>query len=223
MKTKWNDLWKSLTAACLLAVSPLQAGLLDGQTVSSTNFHGIAPDMTITIGPIDSVVGPGTELTNFGWSGFVNIDFFDTNILITAATDQPFSYFEMLRFVDVVGVIPAFTSVTVNPATNWAGFDETRHYVTSDMIDLNLTALHGLQGQQISLDLATSTLTPGDLNCDGVVNFDDIDPFVLALSDPVWYHAAYPNCNILNGDCNRDGVVNFDDINPFVAIISGGG
>ena len=62
----------------------------------------------------------------------------------------------------------------------------------------------------------------GDLNCDGVVNFDDINPFVLAFSDPAGYHAAYPNCNILNGDCNGDGVVNFDDINPFIAILSGG-
>jgi hypothetical protein len=64
---------------------------------------------------------------------------------------------------------------------------------------------------------------PGDLNCDGVVNFDDINPLVLALSDPAGYQAAYPDCNILNADCNADGVVNFDDINPFVAILSGGG
>jgi hypothetical protein len=63
----------------------------------------------------------------------------------------------------------------------------------------------------------------GDLNCDGVVNFDDINPFVLALSDPTGYQSQYPNCNILNGDCNGDGNVNFDDINPFVAILSGGG
>lgn len=63
--------------------------------------------------------------------------------------------------------------------------------------------------------------TQGDLNCDGVVNFDDINPFVLALSDPGAYQQQYPNCNILNADCNGDGVVDFDDINPFVAILSG--
>ena len=62
----------------------------------------------------------------------------------------------------------------------------------------------------------------GDLNCDGVVNFDDINPFVLALSDPAGYQAAFPNCHILNRDCNGDGYVDFDDINPFVAILSGG-
>jgi hypothetical protein len=62
--------------------------------------------------------------------------------------------------------------------------------------------------------------TPGDLNCDGVIDFDDINPFVLALSDPVAYQAAYPNCNLLNGDCDFDGDVDFDDINAFVALLS---
>jgi subtilisin family serine protease len=64
-------------------------------------------------------------------------------------------------------------------------------------------------------------LLPGDLNCDGVVGFKDINPFVLALSDPVAYQAAFPNCNILNGDINGDGQVNFRDINPFVALLTG--
>ncbi len=56
---------------------------------------------------------------------------------------------------------------------------------------------------------------------DGVVNFDDINPFVLALSDPAGYQTAYPECNLRNGDCDGDGDVDFDDINPFVALLSG--
>jgi Ca2+-binding RTX toxin-like protein len=63
----------------------------------------------------------------------------------------------------------------------------------------------------------------GDLNCDGLVMFEDINPFVMAISDPVAYQAAYPNCNYLNGDCNGDGYVDFADINPFVLLLSGGG
>ena len=62
---------------------------------------------------------------------------------------------------------------------------------------------------------------PGDLNCDSVVNFADINPFVLALTGQGPYEAAFPNCNYLNGDCNADGVVNFADINPFVALLTG--
>ena len=63
----------------------------------------------------------------------------------------------------------------------------------------------------------------GDLNCDGVVNFGDINAFVLALSDPNAYQRAYPNCPLLNGDINADDHVDFGDINPFVALLSGGG
>ncbi len=60
----------------------------------------------------------------------------------------------------------------------------------------------------------------GDLNCDGAVNFADINPFVLALSNPAAYAAAFPNCNTLNGDVNHDGRVDFADINPFVALLA---
>ena len=61
----------------------------------------------------------------------------------------------------------------------------------------------------------------GDVNCDGNVNAFDIDPFVLALSDPAGYAAAYPECNLLTADCNGDGDVNSFDIDPFVALLTG--
>ncbi len=75
---------------------------------------------------------------------------------------------------------------------------------------------------------AQGTCTPGmcppsagDLNCDGAVNFNDINPFVLALVGPGPYYAAYPNCNVNNADCNHDGRVDFEDINPFVELLIG--
>ena len=61
----------------------------------------------------------------------------------------------------------------------------------------------------------------GDLNCDGTVDFGDINPFVQALSDPTGYQQQHPDCNIQNGDINADGRVDFADINPFVALLSG--
>jgi hypothetical protein len=57
----------------------------------------------------------------------------------------------------------------------------------------------------------------GDVNCDGRLDFGDINPFVLALSNPAAYAATFPDCPLSQADCNRDGVVNFGDINPFVA------
>jgi hypothetical protein len=62
----------------------------------------------------------------------------------------------------------------------------------------------------------------GDMNCDGIVDFRDINPFVLGLSDPSGYAAVFPDCDIRNGDCNGDAAVDFKDINPFVAILAGG-
>jgi hypothetical protein len=64
-------------------------------------------------------------------------------------------------------------------------------------------------------------IVAGDVNCDGSVNFGDINPFVLLMSNPTLWQSTYPDCLILNGDCNLDGSVNFGDINPFVALLTG--
>jgi hypothetical protein len=55
----------------------------------------------------------------------------------------------------------------------------------------------------------------GDTNCDGVVSFKDINPFVAILS-------GVTPCRAANADCNNDGQINFKDINAFVALLSGG-
>jgi parallel beta-helix repeat protein len=60
----------------------------------------------------------------------------------------------------------------------------------------------------------------GDLNCDGLVNVGDINPFVLALSKPALYELTYPGCPFENRDINGDGALDFSDINPFVALLS---
>ncbi len=62
----------------------------------------------------------------------------------------------------------------------------------------------------------------GDLNCDGVVSVGDINPFVLALTDPVAYAVAFPGCDPLNGDFTDDGTLSVGDINGFVAAVTGG-
>ncbi|MGE0480855.1 MAG: dockerin type I repeat-containing protein [Phycisphaerae bacterium] len=62
---------------------------------------------------------------------------------------------------------------------------------------------------------------PGDLNCDGVVNNFDIDPFVLALTDAAAYADAFPECDATNADVNGDGLVNNFDVDAFVALLGG--
>jgi hypothetical protein len=63
----------------------------------------------------------------------------------------------------------------------------------------------------------------GDLNCDGQINFGDINPFVLYLSNFATWQAAYAGCNPANGDINCDGTYgqgSFGDINPFVSVMT---
>ena len=54
----------------------------------------------------------------------------------------------------------------------------------------------------------------GDVNMDGIINFLDISPFILALSSPGGAPAE--------ADCNCDGIVNFLDIAPFINKLAGG-
>ena len=58
-------------------------------------------------------------------------------------------------------------------------------------------------------------ITHGDVNLDGVVNFLDISPFIIALTlgNMGEFQAQ--------ADCNGDGEVNFFDISPFIRILAG--
>lgn len=51
----------------------------------------------------------------------------------------------------------------------------------------------------------------GDLNQDGDVNFSDISPFIVILTNGGFLKAA---------DTNQDGEVNFFDISPFIVLIA---
>jgi hypothetical protein len=62
----------------------------------------------------------------------------------------------------------------------------------------------------------------GDLNCDGLVNAFDIDPFIIALTMPSHYGRYYPDCNWMLADCNGDGFVDAFDIDPFIACLTTG-
>jgi hypothetical protein len=90
--------------------------------------------------------------------------------------------------------------------------------------DIDALDLYGIGQPRGSLAAQHGIRAPrGDLNCDGIVSFDDISQFALALAAPDAYQAANPHCDHLNGDCDYDGDVDFDDINGFVALLSEGG
>jgi glucose/arabinose dehydrogenase len=76
-------------------------------------------------------------------------------------------------------------------------------------------------GAVTSTGVDLTVVLAGDVNCNGVLGFDDINPFVLRLTNPAGYAAAYPACSDAHSDVNRNGVVGFDDINPFVTLLTG--
>ncbi len=59
----------------------------------------------------------------------------------------------------------------------------------------------------------------GDCDCDRDIDYFDIDPFILALSNPSAYDANYPNCSRYNADADMDGDIDFFDIDPFIALV----
>ncbi len=97
-------------------------------------------------------------------------------------------------------------------------YTQTYHAGVYDVVITNVCG-------SVTSELATLTVTLGaglgDLNCDGAIDFDDIDPFVTALGGEGPYQSAYPACLWLNADCNDDGAVDFDDIDAFVALLAG--
>lgn len=59
---------------------------------------------------------------------------------------------------------------------------------------------------------------PGDLNCDTVVDFADISPFIAAIKAGPTVPGQWPwPCPWLNGDMNGDARVDFADISGFIA------
>jgi subtilisin family serine protease len=102
----------------------------------------------------------------------------------------------------------------------YAAAQDCNHNSVPDLDDLVFGGSTDVNGNGIP-DECESV---GDLNCDGVVDFGDINPFVLYLSQYAVWLATYPGCDPTNGDINGDGIygaASFGDINPFVALLSG--
>jgi hypothetical protein len=100
-------------------------------------------------------------------------------------------------------------------------------YVVIDIdgLDVTLTWKQRVAANNYpALEAWSYTVPPnvGDTNCDGVVDFDDINPFVAALVDREGYESQYPGCPWLTGDIDGSETVDFDDINPFVACLVAG-
>jgi len=105
-------------------------------------------------------------------------------------------------------------NIAPDGATDWDNLDEAANY------DLSCDMNGDLKVDYCDVIAVQKIMGLGDLNCDGKMNNFDIDPFVLALTNPAGYAAKYPNCYRDRADVNCDGAVNNFDIDPFVALLT---
>jgi hypothetical protein len=127
--------------------------------------------------------------------------------------------------VKQVIVLPGAGQVTVEFAHPEEGGYEPVGVVSDALVEVGfiLTAYDAVTVSAEMEIVPADAPTIGDLNCDGSIDVFDIDPFVLALTNPEAYAAAYPDCDHMLADINGDGAVNAFDIDPFVILLSGGG
>ncbi len=137
------------------AASLSHAAVLDGQTIGYNYLFPSVGDVIYDPGPI--VVGPGVELPALYsvFSDVATADFSDTNILFDYYTNANWATgsFNGFRVWDINGVIPAFTSVTVNPATNMVGFSAANITFDADNIYVNWQGLAMNPSTIVSLDI----------------------------------------------------------------------
>ncbi len=117
------------------------------------------------------------------------------------------------------------------PCTTWIGANDWSWDCTDGNAHIDFLALvagtyfypvysAGAQGPYQVTFTATGGALRGDVNCDGIVNPFDIDPFVQCLvsGTPT---APCTDCSM--ADINGDGIINPFDIDPFVQCIIDGG
>jgi hypothetical protein len=160
----------SIVLALLIILLPLDAlanPLFLGQTVELTYYAPSTSD--VYRGPWTAVVGDGVEFSYvlgcFSGASCVDVDLSDTNILVTMHyVNEPGNFtpypFNGIRIYDLNGMIPDFTSVSINPATNMAGFGAPRLTFDSNNIWLNFESLIGTSTTIVSLDVVGATDFP---------------------------------------------------------------
>jgi hypothetical protein len=76
------------------------------------------------------------------------------------------------------------------------------------------------RGGRIYKIVPDGELAKGDLNGNGVIDAEDIEPFILALFDRAQYLINFPDINPdVTGDFNCDGVMDTEDIEGFIIVL----
>ncbi len=168
---------------------------------------------------------PGNHGSEFGGSDWAN----GSPAILLDPTGDPHVYSKSFTNIPPANYEFKFTKFGTWDSISWdARSVGTANWAYSiadatEVITFTVDNFHGRVKYEI---VATPTGCPGDSNCDGAIDFDDIDFFVAALSgEQAWIdlHIATfgqaPTCPYSNNDVDGIGGVTFDDIDPFVAVI----
>ena len=145
----------ALAASALLVSGTANAQSFDGATL---NYQYYFPNSASPYGGADNgpfVAGAGVEVTNIA-DGMGTLDISGSNILVDFSSDSAFNgaAFNGWVLTDETDSLTAILGVTINPATNMAGFSLSNLSWTGDSISVNWQGLGFNPGTFVSLDVS---------------------------------------------------------------------
>lgn len=146
---------RNLALAALISLAfvtvPAHAGFL-GHTIDADYRNPTIGTIHTNFAPL--VVGAGLEYGPFGLFG---VDLTDNQIVVSNLLGSQVyflpAHFNGMSFFDVFATIDPILNVTINPATNVAGFDSSRVFFNQDTLWFNMQGLNHEAGQVVVLDV----------------------------------------------------------------------
>jgi hypothetical protein len=231
----------SFYTGCIERIAALPTDPTDGALLglADDDFAAATPSRSVSLYGVDYgtfYVGSNGYIT-FGAGDMQYLESFENHFnlpRISALFDdlnpEAFGTISWKQLADRVAVtwqdVPQWSDPTGNTFQIELFFDGT---ITLSYLDIPAThMIVGISaGTGVPLDFLPTNLSAlsyscgsacaGDMNCDGLITFADVDWFVEALAgESAWTHAP---CPWQNSDCSGDGNVTFADIDALVTLI----
>lgn len=131
---------------------------------STVNYQYYFPDASSAYGDASNgnhVVGAGVEISNVA-GNLATLDLTANQIIVDFSTAATFSSvnFSGFKITDILGQIDAFTSVTIDAATNMAGLDASRISFGDDFFSVNWQGLSFNSNTFVVLNIGTASTVP---------------------------------------------------------------
>lgn len=153
----------AIGASLLWGAPPARAGFLEGKTLS-LEIKDTITNPPSTWGPVQFVVNDTVEIgvTNTSPVVSFNMEVTDTTIMYTFTQAAHFNAasFNGSIFTAISPDLPAFGSITVDPATTLAGFNSSYLSLDATHFYINVANLTTQAGTVLKLDVAPASAVP---------------------------------------------------------------